>query len=99
MKRLFFPALALALMVSLQPQPAHAQDNSWNTFWTWINHGEAYIGMAECAVPIIGGWIVDSILPHDAWTDGVAALIAYRGLQVSESKEPARAAGISFARG
>ena len=40
MKRLFFAALALAFMVSLQPQPAHAQDNSWNTFWTWINHGQ-----------------------------------------------------------
>jgi cytochrome bd-type quinol oxidase subunit 2 len=145
MKRLFFAALALALMVSLQPQPAHAQDNSWNTFWTWINHGqdprltvvgigvgaaatgasyamvkkhgnppvrhvsygtaygvttfgcmvvypmvatvvlnrpltprEAYIGMAECAVPIIGGWIVDSILPHDAWTDGVPQKTAQR---------------------
>ena len=32
---------------------------------------EAYVGMADCAVPIIGGWIVDSILPHDAWTDGL----------------------------
>ena len=39
MKRLFF-ALALAFMASVQPQLAHAQDNSWNTFWTWINHGQ-----------------------------------------------------------
>jgi len=28
MKRLFFAALALAFMVSVQPQLAHAQDNS-----------------------------------------------------------------------
>jgi hypothetical protein len=39
---------------------------------------EAYIGMAECAVPLIGGWIVDSILPHDAWTDGVPQKTARR---------------------
>jgi hypothetical protein len=32
---------------------------------------EAYVGMADCAVPIIGGWIVDAVLPHDAWTDGL----------------------------
>lgn len=31
---------------------------------------EAYVGMAECVVPVIGGWFVDAILPHDAWTDG-----------------------------
>ena len=32
---------------------------------------EAYVGMADCAVPFIGGWIVDAVLPHDAWTDGL----------------------------
>jgi hypothetical protein len=32
---------------------------------------EAYVGMADCALPIIGGWIVDAVLPHDAWTDGL----------------------------
>jgi hypothetical protein len=31
---------------------------------------EAYTGIADCVVPIIGGWIVDAMLPHDAWTDG-----------------------------
>lgn len=31
---------------------------------------EAYIGMAECIVPIIGGWFVDTYLPHTAWYDG-----------------------------
>jgi len=31
---------------------------------------EAYVGIADCVVPILGGWFVDSILPHDAWTDG-----------------------------
>ena len=40
----------------------------------WLNRPltprEAYVGMANCAVPFIGGWIVDAILPHDAWTDG-----------------------------
>ena len=42
---------------------------------TWALHRpltprEAYVGMADCVVPIVGGWFVDSILPHDAWTDG-----------------------------
>lgn len=40
----------------------------------WLNRPltprEAYVGMANCAVPIVGGWVVDAILPHDAWTDG-----------------------------
>jgi len=141
MKRLLLAAVAVAFMVGLQPQPAHAQTygyNGWNSFWAWWSHGrdprltavgigvgaaaagasyamvkkhgnppvrhvsygtaygvttfgcmvvypmvatvvlnraltprEAYVGMADCAVPIIGGWIVDSILPHDAWTDGL----------------------------
>jgi hypothetical protein len=31
---------------------------------------EMYIGVAECIVPFIGGWLVDTYLPHDAWTDG-----------------------------
>jgi len=31
---------------------------------------EAYVGMADCVVPFIGGWLVDAALPHDAWTDG-----------------------------
>lgn len=31
---------------------------------------EAYDGMADCIVPFIGGYIVDAMLPHDAWTDG-----------------------------
>lgn len=31
---------------------------------------EMYVGTADCVVPIIGGWIVDASLPHDAWTDG-----------------------------
>jgi cytochrome bd-type quinol oxidase subunit 2 len=39
---------------------------------------EAYIGMAECAVPIIGGWVVDAVLSHDAWTDGLPQKTARR---------------------
>jgi hypothetical protein len=31
---------------------------------------EMYIGVAECVVPFVGGWLVDTYLPHDAWTDG-----------------------------
>jgi hypothetical protein len=31
---------------------------------------EAYVGMGNCILPFIGGWIVDAALPHDAWTDG-----------------------------
>lgn len=31
---------------------------------------EAYTGIADCFVPFIGGYVVDAILPHDAWTDG-----------------------------
>jgi hypothetical protein len=32
---------------------------------------EAYVGMADCVVPFVGGWLVDAALPHDAWTDGL----------------------------
>jgi hypothetical protein len=31
---------------------------------------EAYIGMADCVIPFIGGMIVDATLPHTAWYDG-----------------------------
>jgi hypothetical protein len=31
---------------------------------------EAYTGIAGCAIPFIGGWIVDNTLPHTAWYDG-----------------------------
>jgi hypothetical protein len=34
---------------------------------------EAYVGMADCIVPVIGGWIVDASLPHTAWVDGTPA--------------------------
>lgn len=138
MKRLLIAALTLAFVTGLQPQAAHAQESSWNTFWSWFSHGqdprlavdgaavgigtgvasyyltkkrgaypprrpvtalaaygittgacvvlypmlgtvllnrpltprEAYVGMGDCVVPFIGGWFVDRILPHDAWTDG-----------------------------
>lgn len=140
MKRFIIAALAVVLLVGLQPQ-AHAQtynwNNNWNAFWAWWGHGqdprlttvgiglgigtgvagflltekhgnpghhtmttaaaygvttlgcvvlypmigtvvlnrpltprEAYTGMADCVVPFIGGWLVDAVLPHDAWTDG-----------------------------
>lgn len=32
---------------------------------------EAYVGLGDCIVPFIGGWLVDRVLPHDAWTDGL----------------------------
>ena len=31
---------------------------------------EMYDGVGDCIVPVIGGMIVDAILPHDPWTDG-----------------------------
>lgn len=31
---------------------------------------EMYDGVGDCIVPFIGGYVVDAILPHDAWTDG-----------------------------
>ncbi|HEY2527018.1 MAG TPA: hypothetical protein VGJ20_03555 [Xanthobacteraceae bacterium] len=34
---------------------------------------EAYIGLADCVLPFVGGWIVDASLPHDAWMDGEPA--------------------------
>ena len=41
----------------------------------WLNRPltprEAYTGFGDCIVPFVGGWIVDAMLPHDAWTDGV----------------------------
>ena len=32
---------------------------------------EMYAGVADCIVPFVGGWLVDTYLPHDAWTDGL----------------------------
>jgi len=135
MKRSFLAALAVVVVIGLQPNAARAQD--YNAFWTlfvgkedprlftpgavlgaasaatsyfltqkhgnpgvqnmsgWAAYGvttagcvvlypflgtivlnrpltprEAYVGMANCVVPFVGGWIVEAILPHDAWTDG-----------------------------
>jgi hypothetical protein len=31
---------------------------------------EMYDGVGDCVVPVIGGWLVDSWLPHTAWIDG-----------------------------
>ncbi len=31
---------------------------------------EFYIGAADCVVPFLGGWWVDTYLPHTAWYDG-----------------------------
>jgi hypothetical protein len=142
MKRLLLAALALAFMVGLHPQSAHAQAqpqaygwNGWNSFWAWWSHGrdprltavsvgvgaastaasfaatahhhghigngvfisawavtsgacvvvypmiatvvlnrpltprEAYVGMGDCVLPFIGGWLVDAALPHNAQND------------------------------
>jgi hypothetical protein len=33
---------------------------------------EAYTGIAGCVIPFVGGWIVDKLLPHNAWYDGLA---------------------------
>jgi hypothetical protein len=38
---------------------------------------EMYIGVGECIVPFIGGWLVDTYLPHDAWTDGKPVKVAH----------------------
>ena len=140
MKRAIIAALALILLIGLQPQAARAQgsnNTNNNNFWTWLfgnqdprlagvgiglgigagitsyflteKHGnpgvrsltplaaygataagcvivypflgtwalnrpltprEMYVGSANCIVPIVGGWIVNAVLPHDAWTDG-----------------------------
>ena len=40
MKRTMFAALALVFALGLMPQVARAQDNNWNTFWTWLSHGQ-----------------------------------------------------------
>lgn len=32
---------------------------------------EAYMGIANCIIPFVGGWIVDATLPHTAWNDGL----------------------------
>jgi hypothetical protein len=145
MKRFVVAALALVMVIGLQPQAARAQDNnSWNTFWAWLSHGgdprlavggiaigagttvasyymtkkhgypphrfssvgaamavttyacavvtpfvgtvllnrmltprEMYIGVGDCIVPFIGGWLVDTYLPHDAWTDGTPPVKAH----------------------
>jgi len=38
---------------------------------------EAYMGMADCVLPFIGGWWVDAVLPHTAWYDGTPAPVAH----------------------
>ncbi len=38
---------------------------------------EAYVGFANCVVPIIGGWIVDASLPHTAWNDGLPDVVPH----------------------
>ena len=38
---------------------------------------EAYVGMADCIIPFIGGWIADKELPHTAWYDGTPARPAW----------------------
>lgn len=145
MKRALIAALALFLLVGLQPQAARAQGPSAdpacnNGFISWLTHGqdchlfwggvgigvatgvtsyyltkkhgvpahrpmtfwaaygvttygcavaypfigtwllnrpltprEMYIGVGECVVPILGGWLVDMSLPHTAWIDGTPA--------------------------
>ncbi len=42
MKRLSLAALALVLLIGLQPQSARAQDANanWNAFWAWLSHGQ-----------------------------------------------------------
>lgn len=148
MKRFLFAAVALALMIGLQPQAARAagpNDTACsNGLMNWLAHGqdcrlfwggvgigvgtgvagyylvkkhgtpphrtmsaasawgittyacavaypfvgtwllnrpltprEMYIGVAECVVPIVGGWVVDRVLPHDAWTDGTPVRVAH----------------------
>ena len=34
---------------------------------------EAYVGIAGCVIPIVGGWIVNAMLPHTPWYDGLPA--------------------------
>ena len=140
MKRFIFAAIALVLVIGMQPRAANAASSDAacnNGFLSWLNHGqdchlfwggagigvatgvtsyyltkkhgvpphrpmsawgaygittyacavvypfvgtwllnrpltprEMYIGVGECMVPFIGGWLVDTYLPHDAWTDG-----------------------------
>ena len=35
-----------------------------------MTYREVYVGMANCIVPIIGGWLVDHYLPHTVLYDG-----------------------------
>jgi hypothetical protein len=38
-----------------------------------LTYREAYIGVAECIVPVLGGWFVDTYLPHNKLYDTVQA--------------------------
>ena len=42
MKRAIIAALALVLLIGLQPQSARAQNNTnpWDAFWAWFSHGQ-----------------------------------------------------------
>ena|SRR5579872_2271394 len=47
----------------------------------WVNRPltprEAYVGIANCFVPFIGGWFVEAYLPHTAWYDGTPARVVH----------------------
>jgi hypothetical protein len=146
MKRFSLAALALILLIGLQPQSARAASadpGCNNGFISWLSHGqdchlfyggvgigigtgvssyyltkkhgtpphrpmsagmaygvttyacavaypfvgtwllnrpltprEMYIGVGECVVPFLGGWLVDQWLPHTAWIDGTPPKLA-----------------------
>jgi hypothetical protein len=65
------------------PGAAYALTTVWcasafpivGTLWVQrpLTTREVYIGIANCAVPVVGGWIVDAAFRGQPWYEGVAA--------------------------
>src|SRR5262249_5539324 len=62
MRRLLFVGLALVVAIGLQAQPARAQSNPWNDFWTWINHGQdprlTWVGIGVGGAATAAGYVM-----------------------------------------
>jgi len=61
-ERLLLAGLALVIAIGLQARPARAQSNTWNDFWTWINHGQdprlTWVGIGVGGAATAAGYVM-----------------------------------------
>ena len=62
MRRLLLAGLALVIAIGLQARVARAQSNTWNDFWTWINHGQdprlTWVGIGVGGAATAAGYVM-----------------------------------------